>query len=251
MRSHLSNLLFHPQLISFYFISFHSLYYFPPQTGHTDYVGAVAAWKGPQPIVVSGSSDGTVKAWNTQDGSLIATGEGHTRDAWALGATHEPDALIVSGSFDRTLKVWDLNPVLKGLNWQRRKHFCMFLSMLGYCQQQQQKTVVVSEQKAVQEQPEQAEEVTDHQSHSVSTGSYALGGGGGGGGTAVGNLTHTAHDLTLNITSITLPGVVTHKELEYDAAQAVHSEPLLSAEQFCTQRTFCNIPLCQIIASYL
>lgn len=103
--------------------------------GHNDYVGAVAAWKGTQPIVVSGSSDGTIKAWNTQTGDLVATGEGHTRDAWALGVTSEPSAMIVSGSFDRTVRVWDLNPVLLDLNWARRKFFCMFLSMLGYCGQ--------------------------------------------------------------------------------------------------------------------
>lgn len=31
------------------------------------------------------------------------------------------------------VRVWDLNPVLKDANWERRKDFCMFLSMLGYC----------------------------------------------------------------------------------------------------------------------
>jgi WD40 repeat protein len=103
------------------------------ETGHTDYVGAVACWKGNLPIVVSGSSDGTIKAWNTQTGALIATGEGHTRDAWALGVTNEPNARILSGSFDRTVKVWDLNPVLRELNWQRRRDYCMFLAMLGLC----------------------------------------------------------------------------------------------------------------------
>jgi hypothetical protein len=86
--------------------------------------------------VVSGSSDGTIKAWNTQDGSLIATGEGHTRDAWALGVTQSPDVLIVSGSFDRTLRVWDLSPVLGELCWLRRRNFCLFLSRMGYCKQQ-------------------------------------------------------------------------------------------------------------------
>lgn len=94
-------------------------------------MGAVACWKGTLPIVVSGSSDGTIKAWNTQTGALIATGEGHQRDAWALGVTNEPGARIVSGSFDRTVKVWDLGPVLRDLAWQRRRDFCMFLAMLG------------------------------------------------------------------------------------------------------------------------
>ena len=106
--------------------------------GHLDYVGAVACWKGNLPVVVSGSSDGTIRAWNTETGELLATGDGHTRDAWALGVTNEPNARIVSGSFDRTVKVWDLRPVLMNLNWQRRKDFCMFLSMLGFCRSYEQ-----------------------------------------------------------------------------------------------------------------
>ena len=114
-------------LIVVFFFSLSLLFFI--FVGHNDYVGAVAAWKGTQPIVVSGSSDGTIKAWNTQTGALVATGEGHTRDAWALGVTSEPSAMIVSGSFDRTVRAWDLNPVLLDLNWARRKFFCMFLSM--------------------------------------------------------------------------------------------------------------------------
>lgn len=85
--------------------------------------------------MISGSSDGTIKAWNTQTGALLATGEGHTKDAWALGVTNTPSAMIVSGSYDRTVRLWDLNPALLGLNWERRRDFCMFLSMLGYCEQ--------------------------------------------------------------------------------------------------------------------
>lgn len=101
-------------------------------------MGAVACWKGGLPIVVSGSSDGSIKAWNTVTGALIATGEGHQRDAWALGVTSEPGAHIVSGSFDRTVKVWDLDPVLRDLNWQRRRGFCMFLAMLAFLEPSKQ-----------------------------------------------------------------------------------------------------------------
>jgi hypothetical protein len=95
-----------------------------------DYVGSVTAWRGNEPIVISGSSDGTIKAWNTQTGALIATGEGHTRDAWAVAVTHGPKPLIVSGSFDRTVRVWDLNPIIEDLNWERRKWYMLFLSGL-------------------------------------------------------------------------------------------------------------------------
>lgn len=29
--------------------------------------------------------------------------------------------------------MWDLNPVLRDVSWQRRRNFCMFISMLGHC----------------------------------------------------------------------------------------------------------------------
>ncbi len=87
-------------------------------------MGSVAAWRGPEPLFVSGSSDGTIKAWSTQTGALIATGEGHTRDIWAVAVTFGKRPLIVSGSFDRTLKVWDLNDTLCDLSWERRRLFC-------------------------------------------------------------------------------------------------------------------------------
>lgn len=104
--------------------------------GHSDYVGSVAAWRGNQPIVISGSSDGTIKAWDTNTGALIATGEGHSRDAWAVAVTHGPNPMIVSGSFDRTVRVWDLNPIIKDLNWDRRKYFGYFIhGIFGRMQQ--------------------------------------------------------------------------------------------------------------------
>ena len=98
--------------------------------GHSDYVGSVTAWRGNQPIIISGSSDGTIKAWNTQTGALIATGEGHTRDIWAVAVSHGNKPLIVSSSFDRTMRVWDLNPMLAEINWERRKWFVLFLAGL-------------------------------------------------------------------------------------------------------------------------
>jgi WD40 repeat protein len=101
------------------------LFFLIDGVGHQDYVGSVAAWRGHHPIVVSGSSDGTIKAWDTQTGTLITTGEGHMRDVWAVAVSHGPSPLIVSGSFDRTVRVWNINPILAEMNWQRRKHFCV------------------------------------------------------------------------------------------------------------------------------
>jgi WD40 repeat protein len=43
--------------------------------GHDDSVYSVAAWKGNQPLLVSGSCDRTVKVWNIQSGELITTGK--------------------------------------------------------------------------------------------------------------------------------------------------------------------------------
>lgn len=95
-------------------------------------MGSVAAWKGHEPIVVSGSTDGTIKAWNTQTGSLLTTGEGHMRDVWAVAVTTGPRPLIVSGSFDRTIRVWDINPIIAELNWSRRQNFVYFLRSAGF-----------------------------------------------------------------------------------------------------------------------
>mmetsp|Transcript_25611 Transcript_25611/g.42937 ORF Transcript_25611/g.42937 Transcript_25611/m.42937 type:complete len:362 (+) Transcript_25611:400-1485(+) len=61
--------------------------YFTVPTGHEDYVGVVSEWTGPLPLVISGSSDGTLKVWDTRDGSLVATLDSHVRDAWAVEAT--------------------------------------------------------------------------------------------------------------------------------------------------------------------
>ena len=92
-------------------------------------MGNVAIWRGPliTNIVISGSSDGTIKAWDTTTGECLATGEGHTRDAWAVSVTHGHRPFIISGSFDRTVRVWDLNPVIDQFNWERRKDYCYFV----------------------------------------------------------------------------------------------------------------------------
>lgn len=95
-------------------------------------IGSVAAWKGPEPLVLSGSSDGTIKVWNTQNGSVVATCEGHHRDVWAVTVTQRPRQKIVSASFDRTVRMWDPHAVMSHWRWNRRKSFLIFLYGSGF-----------------------------------------------------------------------------------------------------------------------
>ena len=79
-------------------------------TGHTDIVTAVAFGRiGDRDIIVSGSSDNTVRTWDAATGR--PHGEpmtGHTRmvAAVAFGRIGDCD-IIVSGSLDETVRVWD------------------------------------------------------------------------------------------------------------------------------------------------
>src|SRR5262249_10711243 len=57
--------------------------------------------------VVSASSDQTLKIWDLESGSALATLQGH--DAWVNACAIIPDGRhVVSASSDQTLKVWDL-----------------------------------------------------------------------------------------------------------------------------------------------
>ena len=56
--------------------------------------------------VVSGSSDKTLKIWDTTSGDEVLTLRGH--DSRVACVAFSPDGTrIVSGSYDNTLKVWD------------------------------------------------------------------------------------------------------------------------------------------------
>lgn len=56
-------------------------------------------------IVVSGSTDRTLRVWNAETGECIHVLQGHTSTVRCL-AMHENK--VVSGSRDGTLRVWDV-----------------------------------------------------------------------------------------------------------------------------------------------
>ena len=58
--------------------------------------------------MLSGSSDRTLKLWDTETGNLLRTFNGHSDRIWTVGFS--PDGVhVLSGSFDRTAKLWDAN----------------------------------------------------------------------------------------------------------------------------------------------
>ncbi len=80
-------------------------------TGHTGRVTAMAVGElDGRPVVVSGSTDSTVRVWDLGNGDPV--GEpltGHTDHVLAV-AVGELDRrpIVVSGSLDSTVRVWDL-----------------------------------------------------------------------------------------------------------------------------------------------
>ncbi len=73
--------------------------------GHSTYVLG-CAFSPDGKLIVSASSDSTLKVWDAMTGQILRTLEGHS--ASVLGCAFSPDGkLIVSASADRTLKVWD------------------------------------------------------------------------------------------------------------------------------------------------
>ena len=59
-------------------------------------------------LLASGSSDGTVKLWDVETQTNIATLEGHTAAVFSV-AFSPNRMLLASGSFDGTVKLWDAN----------------------------------------------------------------------------------------------------------------------------------------------
>ena len=57
-------------------------------------------------IIVSGSTDRTLKVWNAESGTCVHTLYGHTSTVRCM---HLHDSKVVSGSRDATLRMWDVD----------------------------------------------------------------------------------------------------------------------------------------------
>ena len=60
------------------------------------------------PILISGSSDKTIKLWNLNNGEVIRTLAGHSGSVISLAIAPDGQTLF-SGSIDETIKLWNLN----------------------------------------------------------------------------------------------------------------------------------------------
>jgi WD40 repeat protein len=78
--------------------------------GHhgTVYALAVSSSGGQdQPLVASGSSDRTVRLWDTHTRECVAVLKGHT--SWVKSVAFSPDGrLLASASIDKTVRLWDV-----------------------------------------------------------------------------------------------------------------------------------------------
>ena len=83
-----------------------------PLDAHSDWVNAVAVASAPdgRSVIVSGSSDMTVRVWDLQDARLLDTLTGHTDSVSSVAAALLPGGrlIAISGSNDETAHIWDL-----------------------------------------------------------------------------------------------------------------------------------------------
>lgn len=73
----------------------------------SDVCGATRGWGQPDAVVVSGSSDRTVRVWNARTGACEHILAGHGATIRCMKALQNRP-IVVSGSRDSTLKVWDI-----------------------------------------------------------------------------------------------------------------------------------------------
>ena len=75
------------------------------QTGHADHIGVIAFAPGGG-LLASGSTDNTIRLWDTTTGTELRALKGHTRPVLALTFARDGRALA-SGSVDQTIRLWD------------------------------------------------------------------------------------------------------------------------------------------------
>jgi len=74
--------------------------------GHTDYVISLA-FSSDGTLLVSGSSDKTVKLWDVQTGGVVKTFYGHTESILSVSIS-VTNTMIASGSRDETIRLWNI-----------------------------------------------------------------------------------------------------------------------------------------------
>ncbi|MGA7076508.1 MAG: hypothetical protein WBZ42_08205 [Halobacteriota archaeon] len=74
--------------------------------GHEGIVQCLAVSRDKQ-IIVSGSSDSILRAWDLKSGECSQLFKGHTKAIFSVLVTEKDE--IISSSWDRTCRVWDLN----------------------------------------------------------------------------------------------------------------------------------------------
>jgi F-box/WD-40 domain protein 7 len=91
--------------------------YVPPETGQQKILNSLEEENETSDILLSGSSDMTIKVWSLKTFRNIMTLVGHCDAVTCLSLTDSHR--IISGSLDRTIKLWDLRTGLccRSLDW--------------------------------------------------------------------------------------------------------------------------------------
>jgi hypothetical protein len=82
--------------------------------GHEDWIYSIAACPG-RPIAATGSEDTTIKLWEIESGTLLATLVGHEFTVGALAFSAD-GRFLLSGSGDDTAQIWDVAHITHGLD---------------------------------------------------------------------------------------------------------------------------------------
>eukprot|EP01036_Dinobryon_divergens_P036667 gene36667-47796_t len=100
--------------------------------GHTEPVFALTVWihGNHAPLLASGGGDCDLRIWDVQKGRqlllLPAAHEGYIYSVSFCAGHKVP--VLVSGGVDKKVQVWDITPLLREMNWERRRAFLLFLT---------------------------------------------------------------------------------------------------------------------------